>query len=84
MRFLLGLATNIQLKSFFSNILQLKGDLSGKKIGYVIEGFRNTTKGVKDKIDEVVDKMRQDGAIVEEVSIPLHKTGKYIPLHDKG
>ena len=50
----------------------MKGDLSGKKIGYVIEGFRNTTKGVKDKIDEVVDKMRQAGATVEEVSIPLH------------
>ena len=50
----------------------MKGDLSGKKIGYVIEGFRNTTKGVNDKIDEVVDKMRQDGATVEEVSIPLH------------
>ena len=62
----------------------MKGDLSGKKIGYVIEGFRNTTKGVKDKIDEVVDKMKQAGATVEGVSIPLHKTGKYIPLLDKG
>ena len=56
----------------------MKGDLKGKKVAYVKEGFRNATKGVKDKIDEVVGKMRKAGATVEEVSIPLYHKGKHM------
>ncbi|XP_067945428.1 amidase-like isoform X2 [Watersipora subatra] len=54
----------------------LKGDLSGKRFASVKEGFQGVTHGVKSEIDNVVSKMREAGAIVDEVSIPLHSEGR--------
>ena len=39
------------------------------------EGFVNTSDGVKAVIGKMLDKMKMDGAHVEDVSIPEHLTG---------
>ena len=50
--------------------------MSGKKIGYVKEGFKDATKGVNSVIDSVIVNMGVAEATVEEISIPLHTEGK--------
>ena len=55
--------------------LQLKGDLTSKKFGYVTEGFIDVTAGVKSVIDDTVERMRKAGAVVDEISIPEQKLG---------
>ncbi|KAF6039365.1 hypothetical protein EB796_002329 [Bugula neritina] len=50
----------------------LKGDLTGVKLGYVKEGYEHATPGVKSAMADVITLMTNCGAVVEEVSIPLH------------
>ncbi|KAF6025113.1 hypothetical protein EB796_016592 [Bugula neritina] len=50
----------------------LTGDLAGVKFGYVKEGSRRASDGVKSVMSHVITKLRESGAVVEEVSIPLH------------
>ena len=66
---------NKLVNDFYSD-LQLNGCLSGKKIGYVKEGFKDATKGVNSVIDSVIVNMGVAEATVEEISIPLHTEGK--------
>ncbi|KAF6039368.1 hypothetical protein EB796_002332 [Bugula neritina] len=50
----------------------LKGDLTGVKLGYVKEGYEHAAPGVKSAMADVINLMTNCGAVVEEVSIPLH------------
>ncbi|KAF6025108.1 hypothetical protein EB796_016587 [Bugula neritina] len=50
----------------------LTGDLTGVKFGYVKEGSGRASDGVKSVMSHVITKLRESGAVVEEVSITLH------------
>ena len=57
--------------------MQLTGDLSGKKIGLVKEGFEICTEDIVTIVKEGANKMKKVGAVVEDVSIPMHADGRY-------
>ena len=56
--------------------LQLASDLKGKKIGLVKEGFDVCEKDVISIVKSATNKFTEAGAIVEEISIPMHADGK--------
>ena len=58
--------------------LQLASDLKGKKIGLVKEGFAVCEKDVISVVKSATNKLTEAGAIVEEISIPMHADGKSI------
>lgn len=66
----------LEIKVFFIYIAQLAGDLNGKKFGLITEGLLRATAGVKSVIDDVVEKMRRAGAIVDTISLPEHTKSK--------
>ena len=55
--------------------LQLTGDLSGKKVGLVKEGFDTCEPDVVSLVKDGANKLTKAGALVEEVSIPMHADG---------
>ncbi len=56
------------------------GDIKGLRIGVVAEGLENCQSDVKEHTLAVAGRLRQAGAQVEEVSIPLHKDSAAIWL----
>lgn len=58
-------------------MFQLTGDLTGMKIALLKEGFENCEPEVESLVRDAAGKLSQKGAIVEEVSIPMHKDSKY-------
>ena len=55
---------------------QLSGDLTGKKIGLVTEGFDGCEQDVVTIVKTAAEKLTKVGATVEEVSVPMHKDGR--------
>ncbi len=51
---------------------QLSGDLSGMKVGILMEGFEDCEPEVEQLVRQAAGKLSQKGAKVEEVSIPMH------------
>jgi len=50
----------------------LKKDIKGKKIGIIKETFQEgIDEEVKEKVQEGINKLKEQGAIVEEISLPL-------------
>lgn len=49
--------------------------MTGKRIGLVIEGFEGCDKGVQDIVREATGRLETVGAVVEDMSVPLHKKG---------
>lgn len=67
-----------QVNSFCSQkciSLQLTEDLNGKKIGLVTEGFDTCEPDVVDIVKGCANKLTKAGAVVEDVSIPMHADG---------
>ena len=60
---------------FFVSYVQLTGDLSGKKVGLVTEGFDTCEPDVVALVKDGANKLTQAGAVVEDVSIPMHSVG---------
>lgn len=54
---------------------QLTKGVEGKRVGMVTEGF-DVDEAVATCVREAAKTLAAAGAIVEEVSIPLHKDGK--------
>ncbi|KAL3857306.1 hypothetical protein ACJMK2_011987 [Sinanodonta woodiana] len=57
---------------------QLKTEMAGKKIALITEGFACCERDVQDVVRETALKLTTKGAVVEEISIPLHKDGNAI------
>ena len=57
-------------------MLQLKSDLTGVKVGLVKEGFAKCQAGVNATVRAAAESMTMAGAVVSDVSIPLHTHGK--------
>ena len=56
---------------------QLSSDLSGVKIGLLREGFDVCETDVSELVRKAAtDKLSLAGALVEDVSVPMHKDGK--------
>ena len=51
-------------------------DLTGKKIGLLKEGFETCEDDVVNVVRTAVGKLSDAGAVVEEISIPMHSNGK--------
>ena len=66
----------LELAAF--SLFQLTGDLNGKKIGIVKEGFDVCEEDVVNIVKAAANKLTKAGAIVEEISIPMHADGKWI------
>ena len=62
-------------------MLQLSEDLSGKKVGLVTEGFDLSDDDVSDVVRASAMKLKEKGATVEEVSIPIHIDGTIYKKH---
>ncbi|WP_315834668.1 amidase [Bradyrhizobium prioriisuperbiae] len=66
----------------------LTGDIKGLKIGVVKEGFEQATAeaAVNESVREAVKRLKDLGAVVEEVSIPMHLAGPAIwtPIGTEG
>ena len=60
-------------------ISQLTKDLKGIKVGVVKEGFVGKDPELDSMVRDAAQKLTEAGAIVEEVSIPMHKDGKLLP-----
>lgn len=56
----------------------LTEDLNGKKIGLVTEGFDTCEPDVVDIVKGCANKLTKAGAVVEDVSIPMHADGIHI------
>lgn len=56
--------------------MQLTEDLKGMKIGLLKEGFLGSEPDVEATVKKAAEKLIAWGAIVEEVSIPIHSDGK--------
>lgn len=52
------------------------------KIGILKEGFLNCEPDVVKLVKEAAQSLREKGATVEEVSIPIHSSGKKISVND--
>ena len=61
---------------FVYTSFQLTSDLAGKKVGLVKEGFAVCDEDVQTIVRAAAFELRQTGADVEEISIPLHAHGK--------
>ena len=59
-------------------ISQLTKDIKGIKVGLVKEGFVGKDPEVDSMVRDAAQKLTEAGAIVEEVSIPMHKDGKLL------
>ncbi|KAK3603257.1 hypothetical protein CHS0354_007588 [Potamilus streckersoni] len=57
---------------------QLRTEMTGKKIALITEGFACCEQNVQDVVKETALKLTTKGALVEEVSIPLHNDGNTI------
>ncbi|KAL5005372.1 hypothetical protein ScPMuIL_018828 [Solemya velum] len=57
---------------------QLSASIRGKKIGLVKEGFIDCDNDVVSLVKEAAKSLTEAGAVVEEVSIPLHSDGRAI------
>ena len=66
------------MSRLFFKFLQLVDDLKGKKIGLVKEGFAVCEKDVISIVKSATNKFTEAGAVVEEISIPMHADGKSI------
>ena len=55
---------------------QLEPGISGRRVGVVKEGFNGCEDDVVKVVRNAIDMMAKAGAIVEEVSIPMHLDGK--------
>jgi Asp-tRNA(Asn)/Glu-tRNA(Gln) amidotransferase A subunit family amidase len=53
------------------------------KIALVKEGFEGSEAGVETTIKEAVMKLKSVGAVVDEVSIPIHSDGEFSPYSTK-
>ena len=73
---------NVENGKYYDNLMSLKNpkDLTGLKVGIVIEGFSNPAveERVKQCCMDAVKKFKALGATVEEISIPLHSKGPLI------
>lgn len=61
--------------------LQLDGNLEGWKIGLLTEGFSGCDSDVQSVVHSAARALSKAGAMVEDVSIPLHSHGQYDTLH---
>ena len=50
----------------------LQGDVAGMRVGLLQEGFAGCEAGVADRVREAAERLRSEGASVEDVSIPQH------------
>ena len=50
--------------------------MKGKKIGFVKEGFDVCEEDVVNIVKAAANKLTKAGAIVEEISIPMHADGE--------
>ncbi|KAH3819818.1 hypothetical protein DPMN_121561 [Dreissena polymorpha] len=57
----------------YSELLEV--DLSGKRVGLLLEGFAGCEPDVQNIVGEAARKLGSLGVKVEEVSLPLHKNG---------
>ena len=57
------------------NLLKLSKDLSGMRVGVVKEGFRGEEPDVDTKVREAAYKLQAAGALVEDISVPMHIPG---------
>ncbi|KAK3103297.1 hypothetical protein FSP39_018300, partial [Pinctada imbricata] len=55
--------------------MQLDRDIRGTKIAVLKEGFEGADDDVCRVVEETISKLRAKGAVVEEVSIPIHNDG---------
>ena len=55
--------------------LKLTADMKGKRVGVVKEGFEKCEEDVINIVKAAASSLTKAGAIVEEVSIPLHSDG---------
>lgn len=64
----------------------LTSDLKGKRIGLVKEGFAICDEDVQNVVRAAANKLKEAGAEVEEVSVPLHAHGQRIwnPVKTEG
>ena len=64
----------------YTKALQGRDGIKGMKIGVVKEGFNhdNTEPDVDEVVRDALEKMKSMGAIVDEVSIPMHSLGTAI------
>ncbi len=57
--------------------IQIDSGVSGKKIGVLKEGFEVCTESdVSELVKREVERLKEAGAVVEEVSVPMHKDGE--------
>lgn len=56
----------------------LNNGVNGKKVGLLKEGFDGCEQDVVSVVKQVADKLIAKGAIVEEVSVPIHTDGVHI------
>ena len=59
-------------------MLQLDNKTEGMKIGVLQEGFEKTESHIKSVIDRALKALKNRGADVQNVSIPMHKDGELI------
>ena len=66
----------------YTNALKGKKGIKGMKIAVVKEGFmqENAEKDVNTKVKAAIQKLKSMGAIVKEISIPMHLIGPAIHL----
>ncbi|XP_035678084.1 amidase-like [Branchiostoma floridae] len=70
-------APNVSGQNYSS---QLTGDVSGIRVGLLKEGFGLVTSeaDVDDMVREAAHKLTSAGAVVEEVSVPMHRDGCHL------
>ena len=56
---------------------QLSADMKGKRVGVLKEGFEECEDDIIKIVKEATEKFTQAGAVVEEVSIPMHNNGRH-------
>ena len=54
----------------------MTGEVTGKKIGLVTEGFVHCDEGVQKVVRDAANSLTRAGAIVEEFSLPAHDDGR--------
>lgn len=56
-------------------IYQLDKDINGTKIAVLKEGFEGVEDDVSRVVKATISKLQAEGAVVEDVSVPLHNDG---------
>ncbi|XP_028403580.1 uncharacterized protein LOC114526245 [Dendronephthya gigantea] len=56
----------------------LTGEIEGVRVGLVNEGFDVSEKDVNDLVRKSAERLREKGAVVEDVSIPWHSDGHHL------